>query len=70
MERRYQIWMGLDLIGHVYGNDVTIEDAVEYAIDMRGEDIDPDAVDMCKISATYYQDIERASAKDSLELGM
>jgi len=70
MERRYQIWVNLDLVGHITGDDVTIEDAIKYAIDWRGEDIDTDDVGMCEISATYYQDIARASAKDSLELGM
>lgn len=66
MERKYQIWANLDLIGHITGDNVTIEDAIEYAIDWRGKDIDPAAVGMCEIPKSYYQDIARASVKDSI----
>lgn len=69
MERKYQIWVNLDLIGHIVGDDVTIDDAIAYAVDWRG-DVDPAAVDMCEIPISYYWDIERVSAKDSLVLGM
>jgi len=70
MERKYQIWANLDLVGHITGDNVTMEDAIKYVIDWRGDDIDPADISMCEIPETYYQDIERASAKDSLELGM
>lgn len=66
---KYQIWVNLDHVGHITGDTVTREDAIQYAIDWRGE-INPDDVEMCEISESYYQDIARVSSKDSLELGM
>jgi len=67
---KYQIWINLDLIGHITGDDVTIEDAIEYAVEWRGDEIDRADVGLCEIPESYYRDIERASATDSLELGM
>jgi len=67
---KYQIWMNLDLVGHITGDDVTIEDAIEYAIDWRGDKIDRADVGMCEIPESYYRDIAIGSAKDSLALGM
>jgi hypothetical protein len=32
MERKYQIWANLDLVGHITGDNVTMEDAIAYAI--------------------------------------
>jgi hypothetical protein len=46
MERKYQIWANLDLVGHITGDNVTMEDAIAYAIDWRGDDIDPADVSM------------------------
>lgn len=66
---KYQIWVNLDLVGHIIGDDVTQEDAVRYAIDWRGE-IEPEDVSMCEIPESYYHDLYRSSARDSLELGM
>lgn len=66
---KYQIWVNLDLVGHITGDDVTIEDAIEYATDWRGE-IDREGVEMCEIPESYYRDLERSTATDSLELGM
>ena len=67
---KYQIWVNLDLVGHIVGDDVTREDAIQYAIDWRGEDIDPDDVDMCEIPDGYYQEIARTTAKDCAAWGM
>lgn len=53
---KYQIWVNLDLVGHITGDDVTIEDAIKYAVDWRGDDIDPDDVEMCEIPESYYRD--------------
>jgi len=69
MERKYQVWVNLDFVGQITGDDVTIEDAIAYAIDWRGE-IDRADVEMCEISESYYRDLEQSTAKDSLELGM
>ena len=66
---KYQIWVNLDLIGHITGGDVTMEDAIKYATDWRGE-IDPADVEMCEIPESYYSNIEQSTARDSLELGM
>ena len=67
---KYQVWMNLDLIGHITGDDVTIEDAVEYAVEWRGTEIDRDDVSICEISESYYGELERSTAEDSIELGM
>ena len=66
---KYQVWVNLDLVGHITGDDVTIEDAIKYATDWRGE-IDRADVEMCEIPESYYRDIEQSTATDSLELGM
>jgi hypothetical protein len=65
----YQIWVNLDLVGHIVGDNVTQEDAIQYAVDWRGE-INPNDVGMCEIPDSYYHDLARSTAKDSLELGM
>ncbi len=67
---KYQVWLNLDLIGHITGDDVTREDAEEYAVEWRGDEIDRADVEMCEIPESYYRDIEQSTARDSLELGM
>ncbi len=52
---KWQIWVNLDLVGHITGDDVTMEDAIKYATDYRGE-INPDDVEMCEIPESYYRD--------------
>lgn len=66
MATKYQIWINSDLIGHITGNDVTIDDAIEYAIEWRGE-IDPKDVEMCEIPRSYYTDIAQSTAKDTID---
>ncbi len=52
---KYQIWMNLDLVGHITGENVTLEDAIKYVTDYRGE-INPDDVEICEIPESYYRD--------------
>ena len=74
MTRKYQVWFDdSKLIGHILCDDndiVTIDDAVDYAQRVWADDVTDDMVSVCEIPMSYYQDMYRSSAKDSIALGM
>ena len=72
--RKYQVWIDdAHLAGHILCDDddtVTVDDAVDYARRVWDDDVTEDAVSICEISMSYYQDIYKSTAKDSIALGM
>ena len=71
--RKYQVWVDdSKLIGHILCDDtdtVNMGDAVDYARRVWDRGITDAAVSICEIPSSYYQEIARSSAKESLELG-
>jgi len=72
---QYQVWIDDNtLIGHIYTDATATEEDIKYlAIDFTAEiwgDINDSQISTCKIPHSYYDDIAKASAKDSIAEGM
>lgn len=75
MQAKYQVWVDDSiLIGHVYTDTTATEDDVKYmAIDFTAEtwgDVEDSQINTCEIPNSYYDDLAKASAKDSIAEGM
>lgn len=74
--RKYQVWINdSELAGHIIvpttdTEKQVIEQAREYAKETWDTNTPNSDVSVCEIPDSYYQDIARSSAKDSIELGM
>ena len=76
MATKYQVWIrDSHLAGHIIVDcsdpEVNVlESARRYARDTWDKDVVDNDVSVCRIPSTYYQEMARSTAKDSIALGM